>query len=217
MTGTVAAAAGAAARLRGETQEIHRRTENEPFVVDLLQGRSGVTAYASLAGQLLPVYRALEAAVERARPAAGPTLAELLDPRLERVAALEHDLRHLADGRADDLARPLPATEAYVARIGATTASWPRLVAHHYVRYLGDLSGGQVVAAMLRRHYGVPAEALTFFEFEGLGSKGAYKGRYRELLDELLADPAAYAAARDEALAAYRANGALFAALAATA
>ncbi|KAI5480085.1 hypothetical protein MNV49_001745 [Pseudohyphozyma bogoriensis] len=42
-----------------------------------------------------------------------------------------------------------------------------RLVAHAYVRYLGDLSGGQTVARNLRKSYDLPStgEGTAFYEF----------------------------------------------------
>ena len=111
------------------------------------------------------------------------------------------------------LAEPLPATAAYVARIHAAAASKARLVAHHYVRYLGDLSGGQIIASLMRRHYGVADEALTFYAFEGLGSKGGFKTTYRRILDELFVDRAFFDETVDEARAAYECNRRMFAAL----
>jgi heme oxygenase (biliverdin-producing, ferredoxin) len=58
-------------------------------------------------------------------------------------------------------------------------------VAHHYTRYLGDLSGGQVIGAMIERHYGATPEQLTFFSFEGIEKPVPYKREYRTALDAL--------------------------------
>lgn len=204
--------ADAAARLRRATEDIHRLTEQEPFVVDLLAGRRRIEDYTALASQLRWVYAALEDAVATTRPTTPPAVAAMFDPRLDRLAALDGDLETLRDPGAA-VAPPIPATTAYVARIHAAVSDWPRLVAHHYVRYLGDLSGGQIVAAMLRRHYGLGDDALRFYAFDDLGSKGGFKTRYRAHLDAVLADPAAFERAADEAGAAYAANRAIFAAL----
>ena len=204
---------GPAARLRDDSAVIHRQTEEEPFIVELMAGHRDAAAYVALAGQLRWVYDALEAEVAAVRETTPVEVAALLDPVLERVPALDHDLAILAGEPAPTLAPPLPETAAYVERIRLAAPSWPRLLAHHYVRYLGDLSGGQVVAAMLRRHYATPDAALTFFAFDGIESQGGYKTRYRAMLDALLTDPADYAAMLDETLAAYAANRAVFAAL----
>ena len=57
------------------------------------------------------------------------------------------------------------------------------LLAHHYVRYLGDLSGGQVIARLVQRHYGVPDAGLHFYDFSLLGKAKVYKDAYRHQLD----------------------------------
>jgi len=202
---------GPAARLRAATTPIHRATEAEPFVVSLLAGERSVDDYRSLLAQLHPVYQALEEATAATRGNAPAVVAGLFDERLDRAPAIAHDLETLASGAATPA--PLAETEAYAARLAMITGDWARLLAHHYVRYLGDLSGGQIVAEMLRRHYGLTAEALTFYAFDGLGSKGAFKTRYREGMDTILADPATYEVVLDETVRAYEANRALFAAL----
>jgi heme oxygenase len=210
-TDALSAAGGSAAALRDATLDVHRDTERAPFIVALMTGRLGIADLARLTGQLRSVYAALEASVALYRD--DPILGRLFDPRLNRLAAIDHDLVGLAGAAAAELAVPLPETVAYVERIRAVEGVAPRLVAHHYVRYLGDLSGGQIIAALMRRHYGVPDRALTFYAFHGLGSKGGFKTTYRRLLDALLADRDTYAAVVDETRLAYQANARIFAAL----
>lgn len=202
---------GPAARLRAASMPIHRATEDEPFITTLLAGGRSIADYTALLGQLRPVYAALEAATAASRSTAPDDVAALFDPALDRLATIDHDLGTL--GSSAEAHAPLPETATYVARIATIRDDPPRLLAHHYVRYLGDLSGGQVVAAMLRRHYGLGDDALTFYAFTGLGAKGAVKTRYRELLDRILAPVATFDAVLDETLRAYEANRALFAAL----
>ena len=57
-------------------------------------------------------------------------------------------------------------------------------MAHHYVRYLGDLSGGQIISALVQRHYNLGPEGLNFYAFEGIGKIKPYKDSYRTHLDE---------------------------------
>jgi heme oxygenase len=143
-------------------------------------------------------------------------LTELFDPRLDRLSAIDHDLAGLAGlaglARSDGegLTEPVAATAAYVRRIVDVATSEPRLLGHHYVRYLGDLSGGQIIASLMRRHYGIPDEALTFYAFVGLGSKGGFKTAYRRALDVRLADPGFYAEVLDESRRAYELNRSVF-------
>jgi heme oxygenase len=205
------ASPGPARALRDATLDVHRRAEEEPFIADLMAGRRNAADFARLTGQLRSVYGALEPAVTSMRSAG--RLADVFDPRLDRLAAIDHDLHALANGDAAALIDPLPTTSAYVDRLREVADAPARLLAHHYVRYLGDLSGGQIIATLMRRHYGIGDEALTFYAFDGLPSKGGFKTTYRRHLDELLADPAFYADVLDETRLAYEANRRVFAEL----
>ena len=57
------------------------------------------------------------------------------------------------------------------------------LLAHHYVRYLGDLSGGLIIARMIQRHYKIADEGLNFYAFPEIAKPKPYKDGYRDLLD----------------------------------
>jgi heme oxygenase len=204
-----------AASLREATDTAHRRAEQEPFIADLMAGRRSAGDLARLTGQLRPIYAALESRVGAMRSRGD--LASLLDPRLDRLAALDHDLAVMAGDDVAQLTRPLAATDALVGRLGDIGDDPPRLLAHHYVRYLGDLSGGQIIARLMRQHYAVPDDALTFYAFDELGSKGGFKHRYRAALDELVAESSFYDAMLDEAQRAYEANRQVFVGLGASA
>nr|WP_280953245.1 biliverdin-producing heme oxygenase [Acidipropionibacterium timonense] len=79
-------------------------------------------------------------------------LAPVLDERLDRTARLEADLAyHAAHGRVHRTV--LPETGAYIATLRVHARRPAALVAHHYVRYLGDLSGGQAIGRLVQRHY----------------------------------------------------------------
>ncbi|MFT4127127.1 MAG: biliverdin-producing heme oxygenase [Gordonia sp. (in: high G+C Gram-positive bacteria)] len=198
------------ARLRAATAVAHEQAENSMFVDDLLSGRLDTAAYGRLAGQLYFVYQALESVGDAL---AGDPIADAVgDEKLRRVPRLRADLAALGVDVAR--LRPLPATADYVAAIEATRTHPARYVAHHYTRYLGDLSGGQVVAHRMRRHYGLDDSALTFYTFDVDGLK-RYKDAYRERLDVLPLDAAGVEELTAEAVSAFRHNQALFAELAA--
>jgi heme oxygenase len=55
-------------------------------------------------------------------------------------------------------------------------------VSHAYVRYLGDLSGGQVLKRLLGKSMSLPAEALTVYDFPDVDTK-ILKRELREALD----------------------------------
>lgn len=175
--------------IRTASHEEHVQAETSTFMSDLLGGRLGVDAYARYTEQLWFVYRALEDGAEglASDPVAGP----FVQPELFRRAALERDLAHLrgADWRTGLSA--LPATVAYADRVRECAEHWPAgYIAHHYTRYLGDLSGGQIIRDRAERTWGFErkGDGVRFYVFEGIENPAAFKRGYRELLDAVRAD-----------------------------
>ncbi|MFI8457543.1 heme oxygenase (biliverdin-producing) [Kitasatospora sp. NPDC085464] len=170
--------------LRTASSEEHEAAEHSSFMSHLLNGRLGIEAYADLTGQLWHVYRALESRTGQLaeHPLAGP----FIDGALLRTAAIERDLAHLrGPGWRDGLA-PLPATAAYVARVEELAAAWPAgYIAHHYTRYLGDLSGGQIIRGVAERTWGFArkGDGVRFYVFEEVDNPAAFKREYRAKLD----------------------------------
>jgi len=186
----------------GSTAE-HDAAEQSPFVSELLAGRVNSQGYADYLLRLRVVYGALEDAV-RARQD-DPLVAAVYDPALERLPAIDADLEHWAPGAAHGVESP--AAQAYRDRIAG--ASWGgALVAHHYTRYLGDLSGGQIVGKMLDRTFGLGGAGLAFYEFP-VRSK-PYKDSYRARLDGLVLDADEIGRAVVEVKVAFGLNQALF-------
>ena len=62
-----------------------------------------------------------------------------------------------------------PATQLYVDRINYLAQNDPDLlVAHAYVRYMGDLNGGQVLSRSIARTYNLDTEdGIHFYKFDG--------------------------------------------------
>jgi heme oxygenase len=175
--------------IRTASHEQHVEAETSTFMSDLLGGRLGVDAYARYTEQLWFVYEALETGTERlaSDPVAGP----FIQPELFRLPALQRDLEHLRgpDWRASLTA--LPATQAYATRIAECADTWPAgYIAHHYTRYLGDLSGGQIIRDKAERTWGFTkkGDGVRFYVFEEIANPAAFKRGYRELLDGVHAD-----------------------------
>ncbi|MGW7409056.1 biliverdin-producing heme oxygenase [Streptomyces sp. NPDC054833] len=175
--------------IRTASHEQHVEAETSTFMSDLLGGRLGVAAYARYTEQLWFVYEALEGEAERlaSDPSAGP----FVRPELYRLAALERDLAHLRGPKWRAGLRALPATRAYADRVRECAERWPAgYIAHHYTRYLGDLSGGQIIRDRAERTWGFAkkGDGVRFYVFEGIPNPAAFKRGYRELLDAVVAD-----------------------------
>lgn len=206
---------GLAARLRSETAEDHRRAEAAPFVGDLLEGRLPVADYARLVVQHRAIYAALEAAVAAN---ADPDLVPVLAPELTRLPAIEADLAFLLGADPTDWPEVVPAARTYADRITEVGGTSEGLVAHHYLRYLGDLSGGQMIGRALRRIYDFPdARGTAFYRFDAISSPKAFKDRYRSSLDALGWDEDRVRAVVDEVSLGFRLNADLFTELGAAA
>ena len=181
-----------------------------PFVGALMAGRLPLDAYVDLLAQHHAVYAALEAAEPFVR--ADPAGRSLVVDGLARSAAIERDLAVLLGTAWRTSIRTLPATTAYVARLGEVAGTWVGgYAAHAYTRYLGDLSGGLVIRSVLRRHYGLTDDALHFLTFPTIPQPKRFKDDYRARLDALPLGPAERARVADEARLAFRLNAAVLA------
>lgn len=181
----------------------HDAAESSRFVTQLLSGRVNERGYADYLRRLRVVYQALEDAVRIRRD--DPLVAAVYDPALERLSAIDADLDHWAPGA--DRTVDSPAAAAYRDRIAS--ASWGgALVAHHYTRYLGDLSGGQAIGKILDRTFGLAGAGLAFYDFP-MRTK-PYKDAYRARLDGLELDADDIDRAVDEVRVAFGLNQALF-------
>lgn len=199
-------------RLRDATHDAHRRAERAGAMPALLAGRLPVERYGALLRELRAIYAALEAALasDAARGAGVDLLAA--HPSLARVAALDADLARLAP-RLPPAVPLSPEAAAYVERLRTLAATEPRrLAAHAYVRYLGDLSGGQILRRVVAKAYADP-EATAFHAFGTEADARALAGDVRAWLDALPLDAAGREALVDEAVDAFARHERLFAAI----
>lgn len=193
--------------LRERTAPDHGAAEHSPLMAELVAGTLDRALLGEMLAQHLLVYRALEATGERL--ADDPVVAPFLLPGLARTAVLEDDVRRVCGPDALEHIVARPATAAYVSRL-EEVATWPGgFVAHHYTRYLGDLSGGQFIGRVVARAY--PDLGIGFYTFDDIESPKAVKDAYRRLLDEAPWTPEERDRIVDEVRLAYSLNQAMFA------
>ncbi len=196
--------------VRTATAERHSKAENSSFMTRLMKGELDAAAYTRLLAQYEYIYEALEQIAATYRRT-GERLTEPFNrPGLDRLASIRSDLHTLAGENSTPC---LPATQRYVERIQRTAEQPERFLAHHYLRYLGDLSGGQAVAALMARHYDIPAEGLSMYRFTELPKPKVFKDEYRSLLDEAPLTDLQRQAFLDEAIVGFDLNAAVFAEL----
>ena len=183
------------------------------FMADLLTGRGTRDDYVQMLAQHFFVYESLERVAARWQ---GDAVAEqFLSPALTRLPAIESDLRFLLGDDWRSLVRPLPVTADYVARIESASEWAGGFIAHHYTRYLGDLSGCQIVRSLMQRQFGFDTNGVGFFLFAEIARPKEFKSVYRRQLDAVDWSPEARERLLDEVVVAYRFSTELFVALAA--
>ncbi|MGH6641334.1 MAG: heme oxygenase (biliverdin-producing) [Bradyrhizobium sp.] len=164
------------------TKTLHVEAERTGVIRDLLRGQASREAYALLLRNLLPAYQAMEQGLERHLQS--PGIGVLAQYRLDRAPAIESDLLALCGRRWSQDIPLLTAGDHYAQRVAkAAEGDGSRLIAHAYTRYLGDLSGGQILQRLLARSPGLHPAELTFYNFPRFSDLDALKMDYRKALD----------------------------------
>ncbi|KAF8798903.1 heme oxygenase-like protein [Phlegmacium glaucopus] len=184
--------------LRESTLEIHDTVATSVGAKLLLSGSLSREEYARYLMMLWHIYHALEKALDRhashsaLEPTYNPTL-------LARASSLAADISHLLEVDESSwkshpihmnlmAAYPPPLSE-YVQRIEELSNSNDpcALLAHSYVRYLGDLSGGQPIRHTLAKAYNLDEATgfgISFYNFKELrSSKAASQGEMKRIKD----------------------------------
>ncbi|XP_062874471.1 heme oxygenase 2-like [Trichomycterus rosablanca] len=198
--------------LAAGTKEVHEKAENTQFVKDFLRGRIRRELFKLGAVALYYTYSAMEEEIEKNKD--HPHFAPLYFPaELHRRDALAQDLQYFY---GDDWQREIscsPATHRYVERVHTIGREDPSLlVAHAYTRYMGDLSGGQVLKKVAQRALKLPptGEGVYFYQFDGIHSHKGFKQLYRSRMNELELDDDTKQRIVQEAVLAFQLNMEVF-------
>jgi heme oxygenase len=199
--------------MREGSKTEHEAAEGSSFMAELLEGRLTAVAYTDYLARYRGVYADMEHAV-RAH-AADPLVAAVADAALERLDAIDADLAHWAPGVDPSAPIDSPAATAYRDRLHAAaeqaSTGWGgALVAHHYTRYLGDLSGGQAIGRILDRSFDLDGDGISFYDFVEIPKPKPYKDAYRARLDSLGLDTGDIARVVDEVKVVFALNQAVF-------
>ncbi len=199
-----------ATKLREGTKKSHTMAENVGFVRCFLKGVVEKTSYRKLVTNFYFVYSAMEEEMERHQ--GHPILSRIYFPELNRKTSLEQDLQYYYGTNWRNEIKVSPAGEAYVQRIRDISSHDPLLlVAHSYTRYLGDLSGGQILKRIAQQAMSLnDGEGIAFYEFADIDDEKAFKNTYRQAMNDLPIDETTADRIVDEANAAFGMNMKLF-------
>jgi heme oxygenase len=152
----------------------------------------------------------MEEEIDRLRQ--NPVLQPIAFEALNRRGALEADLVYYYGENWIEQIQPTAAAKEYVARIHELANSAPELlVGHHYTRYLGDLSGGQILKTIAQKAMNMQGDAgLQFYVFPAIEDEKAFKNTYRAALNALVIDQVMADRMVEEANHAFHLNMKLF-------
>ncbi|KAG8733253.1 hypothetical protein FRC11_007593 [Ceratobasidium sp. 423] len=202
--------------LRTSTKRAHDNVHHSELAGKLIRGELPKDEYIYFMMILWRVYNAIEEGLET--HSTNPVLAPTYRPALlSRAGRLSADIAYLLDTTEDAwqstplyrslVSAPPKGLRDYIAHLEQLTVSkdsmdHSRLLAHAYVRYLGDLSGGQSIRNRMAKVYDLPGTGAgaSFYDFGPLqgnaaGEKRANQGDllkikewYREGMNEAVGD-----------------------------
>ncbi|WP_028083757.1 heme oxygenase (biliverdin-producing) [Dolichospermum circinale] len=177
-----------AMKLRVGTQQAHTNSENVGFMKCFIKGVVDKNCFIQLLSNFYFVYSELEAAIEKYKQ--HPVIGLIYFPELNRQSSLKQDMLFYYGNQWQETIKPSPATQTYIARIQQISTHEPALLlAHSYTRYLGDLSGGQMLQKIAQSALKLSGYTGTsFYNFEQIPDKQAFKEKYRQALDKLPID-----------------------------
>ncbi|KAJ6658959.1 hypothetical protein lerEdw1_019596 [Lerista edwardsae] len=172
------------------TKDVHEQAESTEFMMSFQKGQVSLQEFKLYLASLYYIYCALEEESERNKD--NPVYAPVHFPaELYRTTALEQDLQYYyGPGWREDICCH-EATQKYVNRLHHVGQHEPELlVAHAYTRYLGDLSGGQILKKIAQKSLHLPTtgEGLAFFNFPGVTNISKFKQLYRARMNSIPMD-----------------------------
>ncbi len=176
-----------ASQLREGTKKSHTMAENTGFVACFLKGVVEKTSYRKLIGDLYFVYKAMEEEIDRLVQEDHPVIKHIGFKELFRRQTLEKDLQFYYGNDWLDQITISESAQCYVNRIRFVANESPELlVGHHYTRYIGDLSGGQILKKIAKKALNLRGDdGLNFYEFQLIDDEKLFKKSYSETLNKL--------------------------------
>lgn len=125
--------------LKDLTISKHREAEAQPFIQSMIAGQVSAEKYADYLYQLYHVYQRLEQIADNLG---------LLDgiESIKRTELIWLDYQHLSQNKEHAVRT---ATQGYVDYLNSIADSPNQILAHIYVRHMGDMFGGQILSRVL--------------------------------------------------------------------
>ncbi len=173
--------------LREGTKKAHTMAENTGFVTCFLKGVVDKSSYRLLMADLYFVYSAMEQEIQHLSEQGHKIVSTFDYKELNRTEAIKQDLAFYFGENWSVEVKPTPSAKDYVDRIHYIACNSPELLlGHHYTRYIGDLSGGQILKRIAKKAMNLEEdEGLNFYDFPLIHDEKLFKKRYSENLNSL--------------------------------
>ncbi|XP_034045729.1 heme oxygenase 1a isoform X1 [Thalassophryne amazonica] len=194
-------------QIKAATQDSHIKAENTQLMLNYQKGQIKLSQYKVLLCSLYEIYKALEEELDK--NASHPGVAPIYFPQeLGRLESLERDLEHFFGSDWRNRVVVPAATHKYEQRLRQIGKENPALlVAHAYTRYLGDLSGGQVLGKITQKSFGLSSkDGVSFFSFPGVTNPNRFKQLYRSRMNSIELTAEDKAVILEEAVSAFELN-----------
>lgn len=174
-----------AQKLREGTTKSHSMAENVSFVKSFLGGVVDKSSYRRLVANLYFIYDSIEEQIEKNKD--NPFVKAIYFPNLCRKKSLMKDLDFYYGKDWFQKIKPSAATKVYVDRINQIGYAKPELlIAHSYTRYIGDLSGGQILKKIAQNAMQLPVDSgVSFYDFDLIDDEKLFKDVYRQSLNDI--------------------------------
>jgi len=172
-------------QLREGTTKAHSMAENVTFVKSFLGGVVDRNSYKKLVANLYFVYCAMEEEMSKNKD--HEAIKPIYFTELNRKESLEEDLKFYYGENWIEEVTKSPATQIYVDRIQQIGSEQPELlIAHAYTRYLGDLSGGQILKKIAQSAMQLStSEGVAFYNFKDIKDEKKFKQEYRTAINSI--------------------------------
>ncbi|KAI9486540.1 MAG: heme oxygenase-domain-containing protein [Benjaminiella poitrasii] len=185
-----------ASAMKEGTRVVHSAAENSVFTKRFLNGTITKAEYGRYINSLYFVYKTMEDLLNQYKDHLIVKMV-YFPYELNRINSLIEDLEYyFGKDRVEELIDPknaTPAVKNYMKALKDAAEKNPALlIAHSYTRYLGDLSGGQILAKRLKKHVlkidvtdlaWDSSEGLEFYSFKNIDNHAEFKNLYRSRLD----------------------------------
>lgn len=172
--------------MKEKTKDLHSVADTL-FEEKLLKKKMSLDVYKVYLAGLYYLYRALEEELDNNKDHV--MIAPIhFQQELHRCDALEIDLEYFYGKDWKAKIKCIPSIHNYVQHLHEIVEKQPeRLIPHAYVRYFGDLSGGQIIAKVITRLYELPADGsgVVFYNFNHIASIKNFKVLYSSRLNAL--------------------------------